>query len=271
MSGYRSLHRQQLRLQPDDENNDHDDATTAIWNVAVVEAQKGYRILTASSNGTLGIHHATEHSNASNKDLLDASAMKLDRQRPLLDGSSSQRCLGLTQVSVVRNYAGQDHAAGEFVILCLDLAGRIRLWTLSEEWVNTETTTTSSETAPRFQFDVPNATGTTACLAPPRIMDANHTTDVVVAVGCLDGTVSILSTGIATPNAKNDPSKAGTVLEYVHIYAPILNHSRIGCFLVLLAVPGAAKAGRQRPSPCVGIRYKRKPWLWDDTTEPLTF
>jgi hypothetical protein len=144
--------------------------------------------------------------------------------------------LGCTEVCTVRNYVGDDDAAGDLVVLSLDLSGQICIYMFAEnflgaddtviavaddddekESLKTPTTATASSNAKSiqclFQCSVENSTGTTAALAPPRVFTS--VAEVVVAVGCLDGTIVIVSTGIATPNAKKEASPAGTIIEYV--------------------------------------------------------
>jgi hypothetical protein len=58
---------------------------------------------------------------------------------------------------------------------------------------------------------------------------------VVVAVGCLDGTVAIVATGISTPNATKEPSSSGTMIEYVvRIYFLLFSLAIGSCFGVIL-------------------------------------
>ena len=135
-------------------------------------------------------------------------------------------------VHTVRNYAGEDTNAGDLVVASLDMAGMVRVWTFPANWdeeqqqqqqQDTPEATATAAVAVQpltvaccAEFTVDNATGTTLQLASPRVQASPK--DIVVAVGCLDGTIAIVSTGIATPNAPSQgiiqaPSPAGTVLE----------------------------------------------------------
>lgn len=143
--------------------------------------------------------------------------------------------LGCTQVRAVRNYAGDDDAAGDLVVLSLALSGTVRLWQFAADWdekqqqQQTESSdsgkTASADRTPpaqvvrcRAEFGVEDATGTTMV---PRVVAQQ----VVVAVGCLDGTVVVVATGLATPNAPRDAPAAGTILECVRA-------SRVVCLCV---------------------------------------
>lgn len=168
-----------------------------------------WRIFVGSSDGYLRAYTVTEKT--TNAAELDASAVQIQCDNILL-GSTQQppdsaepTMLGCTQVSTVRNYAGEDDTAGDLIVASLDLGGTVRIWEFSKEW---EEKTSQSTVRCKSEFQVDDSTGTTLALAPPRI---NKAATVLVAVGCLDGTVSLISTGIASPSAKKDPDEAGAV------------------------------------------------------------
>jgi hypothetical protein len=269
MSGYRTIHRE--RILADD---------TAIWSVQMILSAGGgngghWRIFCASSDGYLRVYTATEKkqqrpqggppSAAAANDALDASALQIQYTHTLLGSTQPQPpaaasaadqkstttpafLLGCTQVSIVRNYMGQDETAGDVIVATLDLGGTVRLWSFDQSFFGEEekTTTTlpqnsttddnnSDKPIPKVvrcksEFVVNQATGTTLALASPRIMTTttnkrskskDDSVALVMAVGCLDGTIALISTGImvaggataAKEDNNGDVDAAGTVVE----------------------------------------------------------
>lgn len=226
MSGYRNLHREQIE-------------STAIWSVATSpllltkqqspqQTQSAYRVWTASADGLVRAYHVQEKG-MKDKDSLDASALSMTCTHVLLgstqtynkdeqDTETLTTALGCSQVSVTRNYAGDDTAAGDLVVASLEMAGRVRVWIFPENEDAKKTEQIQQQQLKASQeFTVDNATGTTLLLCPPKNW-SNRNNDVMVAVGCLDGTIAIVATGIQTPqrmDAANpkEPTPAGTVLE----------------------------------------------------------
>ena len=157
MSGYRSLHREQI-LGKD----------TAIWSVQATPlltktktTTTAWRIWTASSDGYVRSYTATESS--IQDDALDASALTLScthlllgqtQQQPqssdAVDGdnvddnvdavpptpapATQAQALGCTRVCTVRNYVGDDALAGDLVVVSLGLSGVCRVWKFASEW-----------------------------------------------------------------------------------------------------------------------------------------
>jgi hypothetical protein len=271
MSGYRSLHREHILPQGD-----------AIWNLAATPLLTtasaatntntiAWRLWVASSDGRLRTYRVEEPSLQEKAAALDASAARLqlthvlvgdgdnqldkgeDSHQDDMEGTDEEKIekkissvgLGCSRVSIVRNYTGTDDAAGDFLIMTLGLAGRVRLWKFAPDFddnnpTQSQTTksgpdTTESAAAttagrPRsmralHEFVVENATGTAAELCSPRIMSSGALSqggssssaakegDVVVAVACLDGTVAIVATGFVTPAYTKDPAPAGSRLD----------------------------------------------------------
>jgi len=242
MSGYRNLHREQLE-------------SCAIWNVTTSNlllssatsssgsGGLGYRIWTASADGTVRSYLAKEKSleDTANAAVLDASNLSMTLTHHFVGQSSSSSgeetkvadneattgmaSLGCTRVCVARNYAGEDESAGDLIVASLEMTGIVRLWLLPENEDNQVATSDLSETMPNVlrpeqEFAVENATGTGMLLCPPRWTGPGM--DVSVAVCCLDGTVAQVSTGILTPQRLVDASNskdakeatpAGTVLD----------------------------------------------------------
>ena len=272
MSGYRSLHREQV-------------LPTAIWSCQATpllrqKKRRGpdaennkdrWRIWTGSADGIVRSHVASRPStttaaagsNNNNEDLtttttLNASALQLHCTHTLTGGPNESRTaaaaadgttsptsmrtgsLGCSVIHTIRNYTGEDTEAGDLVVASLELAGRIRIWDFPASWddddesttrnKNDPTTTTTACAACLSEFTIANATGTTLQLASPRYFRRTTSSNssaaediavVVVAVGCLDGTIAIVSTGIRVANNNNNnnntsvkpPPPAGTVLE----------------------------------------------------------
>jgi WD40 repeat protein len=234
MSSYRSLHRQEIL------------PGTAIWDIATapllssnhatsvantaVSSATHWRFLTATSDGIVRLYSAAEASLDAKQDVLDASALSVTLTHVLLGPSQTYpvtgRVLGCTQVSVARNYVGDDDDAGNLVVASLELPGTVRIWELDERMDDrlprttpdlTDENDSPSQIRALHEFTVPNATGTTLCLCPPRLQGVGG--DVVIAVGCLDGTVALVATGLWTPQRvdhagkSKEPTKAGTVLD----------------------------------------------------------
>ena len=95
---------------------------------------------------------------------------------------------GFVLVSVERNYAGEDRMDGDWLVATMDLHGRVR--------VNDQS------------FTVLDATGTTLALCPPRVFLHRQTS--VMAIGMLDGSVQICTTGISVTG---EAVAAGTVVQ----------------------------------------------------------
>ena len=226
MSGYRSIHREVIGSFP-------------IWNVAsspilttgssssTASQQRGlvWRIWVACGDGVVRGYLVTEKSLDAKADALDAAACSVklthvllgdSQEKPTDDENESSRCIGCSQVQVARNYVGDDDAAGDLIIVSMDLSGKVRIWVLPEDMDNELTTNSSGEkeepSLPRasHEFNVPNATGTCISILPPSVSGVG---DVLLAVPCLDGTIAIVATGLSTPKATKDPSVAGTIVD----------------------------------------------------------
>ena len=226
MSGYRTLHRETVE-------------TTAIWNVTTSplliggsssnsssshkkkqQQQSGqYRVWTASADGGLRSYRVREKSMKNDDDpagSLDASALSMTCSHRFVGTTggteaTTATALGCTQVCVARNYVGEDDMAGDLLVSSLDMAGRVRLWKLSEDEdedkAGSNDTTGTSNNKPKTvraenEFRIEDATGTVLMMCPPRWMGPGK--DVSVAVACLDGTVAQIATGWVTPSRKLD-------------------------------------------------------------------
>lgn len=201
MSGFRSLHREDV-------------TETALWNVRTTtllttksgKSATAWRIWTAGADGLVRSFVAQEAS----VDSKDASALRLTCSHRLGESSS----IGCTRVSTVRNYVGDDDSAGDLVVASLDLTGIVRLWNFAEDMDNDVVCNKSYEEPknmkPLAEFHADNATGSALELCSPRWFGVG---DVVAAIACLDGTISIVATGISTPKATREARPAGTLLD----------------------------------------------------------
>jgi WD40 repeat protein len=239
MSGYRSLHREAIE-------------STAIWDVVTSpllttkrridkhlqnsSSVGNHRIWTASADGLVRSYRLEEKTmeEKQQSSVLDASAVSvtcthvlLGKSQTTTDSSSSSSntaaaALGCTRLCVVRNYVGQDDAAGDLVVASLEMSGIVRIWSFSEtldddyEYDDKH----KKDLVPcLFEFQVENATGTVMMLCPPNVWTGH---DLCVAVACLDGTIAQVATGIATPSSRiieqqqqtsREPTPPGTILD----------------------------------------------------------
>ncbi|CAJ1966845.1 unnamed protein product [Cylindrotheca closterium] len=218
MSGYRSLHRETLGKYP-------------IWSLAAsatlkkkssaTNASNDWRIFAACGDGIVRGYLVGEKSLEEKGDTLDASACTLTVTTLFLgkeqtvppESEEEPMVLGCTQVEVARNYVGDDDSAGDLLVASMDLAGRVRIWQISEDADGESSSSSSNEktTLKALQeFDVEQATGTCMRIVAPKIAGVG---DVCVAVARLDGTVACIATGLVTPKATKDPKPAGSILE----------------------------------------------------------
>lgn len=204
--------------------------TSAKWMIWVTGSEGGHSVR------SLTVH---ETSLAEKQDRLEASALRLEWTQHCLDDEESaispsapagennttttpttSACLGGSCLSSIRNYTGEDRNAGDCLLLSLDLASVVRLWNLSRA---DSGRSHSGEDAPHRppllgRFSVESSTGTTAVLLPPRLAlrgDPQSPLEkvVVVAMGCLDGTVALVSTGVPifNPHHQNKSNSSGNM------------------------------------------------------------
>jgi WD40 repeat protein len=234
MSGYRSLHREDLR------RNLIAHEKVAVWSVATSTLLRtsskhrgsrtpgadivAWRVYTATSDGYVRAY-IVEEANVSTKDEqsnLDASAMKIYCTH-VLCGSSQPKppmvaepstlivptpVLGCMVVDVIRNYTGDDRDSGDIVAVGLELTGTVRIWTLSSNGDDEIDFRSADENVkpPRtvkalHEFRVDDATGTTCALAPTYLQAVRS--DIVLAVGCLDGTIALVTSGLMVANTSS--------------------------------------------------------------------
>ena len=235
MSGYRLIHREQVLGQD-----------TAVWSLvstplicrraSSAAATAGsssssealsWRVWAACSDGLIRTYLVKEVSLAQKESSLTASALDFGEQPTHIlkpsssssaETSSSSVALGCACLSILRNYAGEDDAAGNVIVAGMDISGILRLWELDENLDQSSSDDQQHDVAPLVELTVPQATGTAIALAPPRTI-MPHLKCLLVAVALLDGSVSLISTGIAVPtttttaaDAQQVPA-AGTVVE----------------------------------------------------------
>lgn len=248
MSGYRSLHRQQI-VVPEQQKQEEppQNEPIAIWDIETTclllnpSAQRQrnsnrncWRIWIATSDGyirTYKVHEKTINDTASSSSL-DASALSLQCTHILKSRThpnSDSGLFGCTRITTIRNYIGTDNndGVGNLIMASIDLIGTIRIWNFDENW---DDTTGNNDKNPMeepktiqamHEFKtVPNATGTMAQLVILASSPNNIIGDVVmIAVGCLDGTIVFVSTGIsvykgAASEPENETNTApGTIME----------------------------------------------------------
>jgi hypothetical protein len=221
MSGYRLIHREQVMGED-----------VAVWSLVTTpligkrpaadvadEAALSWRIFAGCSDGYIRSFVVKEVSLSEREASLTASALSFGEgpTHILEPVTASSVALGCASVSVLRNYAGEDDNAGNVVVAGMDLSGIVRIWEFDENDLEKLSLARDPVHVPsKIEFQCDQATGTELALAPPRTI-LPQLGCLVVAVAYLDGTVSILSTGIPIPskveNAKQTIPEAGTVLQ----------------------------------------------------------
>ena len=223
MSGYRLIHRE--RILGED---------IAIWSSALtplIRRRKAtrtkngdeaisWRFWAACSDGLIRVYLVREVSISQKETELTASAISFgeDPTHILRPSSENSGVLGCTSLSILRNYAGDDDSAGNVIIAGMDLSGTIRIWELDEnfdEELYDQGSKAHSEIPPKVELELQGATGTAVALGPPRTV-IPQLKCLIAAVAFQDGTVSLVSTGIAVPNAVQDKKytvpEPGTIL-----------------------------------------------------------
>ncbi len=244
MSGYRTIHRQVVN-----ENAGEEKRKDATWSICFSPCNQSYtqarnsstsvtaplRLLASSSDGLVRAFTIVDKSTAAAKDILDASALSMKLKQVLLptlntvypppgDDKSLTFSLGCAAISSVRNYVGEDPCAGGEVTSALRLDGYISIWLRDEQPLYPEKDAEEIDKnekvlKPYHEFKVENAAGTTMLLLPPQLTGYLRN-GIILMVGCLDGSVAFLCTGVGIPDVRkgNDTSKfgdAGTILDKV--------------------------------------------------------
>ncbi|GKY99547.1 hypothetical protein MPSEU_000909000 [Mayamaea pseudoterrestris] len=224
------------------------DGNDSIWTIATTpllcksktKKESAWRLwMGSSSSESIKLFRVEEISLETKAADLNASAMRLQCTHEFIgkqqqanrkqkeatdkDASSSSVAIsfGCSSISIVRNYIGQDDDAGDYLIMALDLAGHVRMWSLPEDWDDNHDAAVAErddktpfkpcQVKAVYEFDVDDATGTCAILFPPRI--SGQPGDVFAAITCLDGTIAMVATGIVTPNYHKEPTSTGTIID----------------------------------------------------------
>ena len=190
------------------------------------------RLLTSSADGIIRAYQTSDKTNES--DVLDASALKVTLEQVLLPTSNStypkskeeaKVSLGSACFSVIRNYVGEDTAAGAEIVAALRLDGYLSIWRREEQplYPSHEKTKNVEETVdiskPIIEMKVEDALGTTLELIRPTTSGYSRH-GIVACIGCLDGSIKLIATGVGIPDPRkcNDDSKctdAETVLDRI--------------------------------------------------------
>jgi WD40 repeat protein len=191
------------------------------------------RLLTSSADGIIRAYQISDKTTES--DVLDASALTVTIEQVLLPTSNStypkskedaKVSLGCACFSVIRNYVGEDTAAGAEIVVALRLDGLLSIWRREEQplYPSIEKTKSVKEetlhvSKPIIELNVEDALGTTLELIRPAISGYSRH-GIVACMGCLDGSVKMIATGVGIPDPRkcNDDSKcteAGTVLDQI--------------------------------------------------------
>ncbi|KAL7472404.1 hypothetical protein ACHAXS_012811 [Conticribra weissflogii] len=136
------------------------------------------------------------------------------RRRPLDRGYSSLDAASIR----IKN----DDASSEIeieIIAASQLGGRVSVWVRGDDRVEQTAATddpSPKRVRPRVEFRVPGATGTTLEIRPPSLgrhgNSSRSETDVLVALGCADGSVALCATGIAAGGIGSSSSTGGRVV-----------------------------------------------------------
>lgn len=118
--------------------------------------------------------------------------------------------LGYAALDVVRNYCGADDTTGNEVVMASKLGGHVCVWVrldpvlkekgvvVAEDIGRESSSTIEQCRKPYAEFKVPAATGTTLAIRPPLLGNyySKKETDILVALGCANGSVIICKSGI---------------------------------------------------------------------------
>ena len=253
MSGYRTIHRENRADQPPAAvGSGKKRRPPPLWSVkfspcrqscqpAAAESSSNppspQRLLASGADGIIRAYRLTDKL-ASATSPLDATAMKVGHTDSLVGKNQAEGglSLGYSALDVVRNYAGSDRSAGGEVVVAINPVGCVQVWTRAEQLATVDGEENGETGQPqeaaktikaKIVFTVQGATGTTLAIRPVGLgpvhgshPKAKQRPAIVAAVGCLDGSVQIVSTGVglhpgerdaAGGNEDKDPVEAGTV------------------------------------------------------------
>lgn len=234
MSGYRTIHRQAIQSSEEDLTNEPtwslcfspcNQTHSQTRNSTTSSQVAPLRLLTSSADGVIRAFKLCDKTSIGDKDVLDASALTMNLEQILLPTSNMKYprskeekelklSLGSAVVSSIRNYVGEDPKAGGEVSAAIRLDGHISIWKREEQPIYPESSdelkADTEIVEPLHEFKEQSATGTTLLLLPPQLTGYSRH-GVVMMVGCLDGSVAFICTGVGMPDISkgNDDSKAG--------------------------------------------------------------
>ncbi|KAL3788923.1 hypothetical protein ACHAWO_006164 [Cyclotella atomus] len=218
MSGYRTLHR--IPTQ------------TPIYRVHFSPCRPpsndgSLRLVTAGPSNQIHVYSLRERTSSGE---LDATPLVVETVECLVPSdfvAPEDKCtLGYGALDITRNYIGTDPLAGHEVIAASQLGGRVSIWVrldpashAGKEFDTSNNIASSSSLdgvryiTPDVEFDTP-ATGTTLAIRPPSLglYYSQYETDILLAVGCADGSVLLLQSGILAYYKQNQSSSSGRIV-----------------------------------------------------------
>lgn len=241
MSGYRTLYRQS-ELTEYGSNEEPFPTFVAAFSPCIqthltqrsnAPISAPYRLLTSSADGIIRAYRIFDKE--SKQEILDASAVSVVLEQIMLQTSDTaypksfhdaKVSLGCAAISVIRNYVGEDTAAGPEIIAGMRFDGLVSIWKRNEQPLypsvedgNRPLESSPVITTPIVEFRVEDALGTTIKLINPTVSGySSH--GIVMCLGCVDGSIKMIASGVGIPDPRkcNDDSKcteAGTVLDHV--------------------------------------------------------
>ena len=226
------------------------------------------RLLASCADGTIRAYQLSDKATSAGS-TLDASAVKMEQTDVLL-GRDQQECecasaggikgaqplaLGYAALDIERNYGGSDPYAGDEVVVGVELDGTTRVWVKEEQALALQVTSplVDSDSAPEddnrvpakphvmraaVEFKVSGATGSTCAIRRVGLGPIHGThpknklrPSITVAMGCLDGSVAIIATGIPL-HVRSVDGKGGGRGRNESFAAPVVEagtvHDRLG-------------------------------------------
>jgi len=248
MSGYRTLH----RIQPEDSSTAAPSPLWRVkfspCRTSPTTTQSSpLRLLAAGASNRIQCYQLTDRTmkDANSDDVLDASAMSVentdclvsnDDYKTIVASSSDENvktknALGYASLEIIRNYCGSDKLAGNEIVVSSQLGGKVCIWVRLDPLLIDKCVVVSDDTqpstttigedkmkwiSPHTEFTVKGATGTTLAIRPTTLSNyySNKDTDILVALGCANGSVIICKSGIlaARPGAENATGTSNAVV-----------------------------------------------------------
>ena len=136
------------------------------------------------------------------------------------NNDATTKCtLGYGAMDIARNYCGADLTSGQEVVMASRLGGRVSVWIRLHSGKKASNTTTTIQKddveyrLPDVEFDT-SATGTTLAIRPPTLGHgySKKERDILVALGCADGSVLLCRSGILAARPGENTSTSGVVV-----------------------------------------------------------